>query len=142
MDIVGEARMQVLFWNVYDAKLYAPGGAYSAASPFALSLTYLRDLQGDQISERSIEEMRKQGFADEITLARWFDKLSLIIPDVGDQNEIIGLADEYAHTRFYLDGTFIGEIKEPGFTRAFFDIWLGERTSEPALRDRLLGGES
>ena len=139
MNLVGEARMQVLFWKVYDARLYAPGGLWSEKSPFALSLTYLRDLQGDKIAERSIQEMRKQGFSDELTLARWFEELTLIIPDVGAQNEIVGLADDKAHTRFYLDGEFIGEIREPDFTRAFFAIWLGENTSEPEFRGQLLG---
>ncbi len=142
MDLVGEARMEVLFWKVYDARLYAPGGSWSERTPFALSLTYLRDLQGDKIAERSIQEMRKQGFSDELTLARWYGELALIIPDVGDQNEIVGLADENAHTRFYLDGELIGEIKEPDFTRAFFAIWLGEKTSEPEFRDQLLGENS
>ena len=89
MDLVGEARMQVLFWKVYDARLYAPGGLWSERTPFALSLTYLRDLHGNKIAERSIQEMRKQGFSDELTLARWFEELTLIIPDVGEQNEIV-----------------------------------------------------
>ena len=68
--------------------------------------------------------------------------LASIIPDVSDQNTIVGVADAQANTRFYLDGELIGEIREPDFTRAFFSIWLGERTSEPELRDQLLGGQS
>ena len=142
MDVVGEARMQALFWNIYDAQLYAPGGIWSEDGAYALSLTYLRDLQGRKIAERSVQEMRKQGFSDERTLARWYELLADIIPDVGDQDEIVGLADESAHTRFYLDGQLIGEIREPAFTRAFFAIWLGENTSEPKLRDQLLGNRS
>jgi hypothetical protein len=142
MDLVGEARMQALFWKVYDARLYAPGGMWSEKPPFALSLTYLRDLQGDKIAERSIQEIRKQGFTDELTLARWFEELMRIIPDVSDQNEIVGLADDNAHTQFYLDGELIGEIRDPDFTRAFFSIWLGEETSEPEFRNKLLGESS
>ena len=142
MELVGKARMKVLFWNVYDAQLYAPGGRWSGDGSYALSLTYLRDLYGEKIAERSIQEMRKQGFSDESTLERWFELLASIIPDVSDQNTIVGVADAQANTRFYLDGELIGEIREPDFTRAFFSIWLGERTSEPELRDQLLGGQS
>jgi hypothetical protein len=139
MEVVGEARMQVLFWQVYDARLFSPEGRYSGEAPFALSLTYLRELDGERIAERSVEEIRKQGFRDEVTLARWFELLRDIIPDVGEDDEIVGVADASGHTRFYLNGSAIGVVPEPEFTRRFFDIWLGERSSEPAFRDRLLG---
>ncbi len=142
MDLVGEARLKVLFWNIYDAQLYAPEGRWTEDASFALSLTYLRDLYGEKIAERSIQEMRKQGLNDEPTLKRWYEMLANIIPDVSDQNEIVGFADAESNTRFYLDGKLIGEIREPEFTRAFFNIWLGENTSEPKLRDQLLGGQS
>ncbi|MEO0437657.1 MAG: chalcone isomerase family protein [Pseudomonadota bacterium] len=142
MELVGKARMQVLFWDVYDAQLYAPGGIWNDGDPFALSLTYLRSLQGVKIAERSIAEIRKQGFSDERTLARWYENLIAIIPDVANSDEIIGVADDNAHTQFYLDGRFIGEIREPAFTRAFFAIWLGAKSSEPRFRDRLLGVRS
>jgi hypothetical protein len=139
MELVGAARMQVLFWDIYDARLFAPGGQWSAEQPYALSLVYLRELQGEKIAARSIEEMRKQGIDDELTLARWYEILAGIIPDVAEQDEIVGVADDFGHTRFYLNGALIGEVPEPGFTDAFFSIWLGERSSEPGLRAQLLG---
>jgi hypothetical protein len=139
MQTVGEARMRVLFWDVYDARLLAPRGAYRDGQPFALALTYLRELDGEKIAARSIEEMRKQGVSDESALARWYDRLLRIIPDVGERDEIVGLAAPDGSTRFFLDGEPIGRVDEPGFTRAFFSIWLGETTSEPRLRDQLLG---
>jgi hypothetical protein len=139
MDLIGEARMQVLFWDIYDARLLAPEGRLEAGEPFALSLTYLRDLEGEKIAARSIEEMRKQGLDDEAALARWYRSLVEIIPDVGESDEIVGFAAADGSTRFYLDGQLIGEVWEPEFTRAFFDIWLGEKSSEPRLRDQLLG---
>ena len=141
MDLVGEARLKVLFWNVYDAQLYAPQGRWSMENSYALSLTYLRDLKGRKIAERSIEEIRNQGFSEEAKLTHWFEMLASIIPDVNEQNTIVGVADAQSNTRFFLDGQLIGEIQEPEFTRAFFNIWLGERTSEPELRDQLLGGQ-
>lgn len=139
MDTIGEARMQVLFWDIYDARLLAPGGRFDNSEPFALSLTYLRNLEGEKIAARSIEEMRKQGWSDEAALDRWYRSLVDIIPDVRESDEIVGVADDRGFTRFYLDGSPIGEVLEPEFTRAFFDIWLGEKSSEPRLRDQLLG---
>jgi hypothetical protein len=139
MQTVGEARMRVLFWDVYDARLLAPQGAYREDQPFALSLTYLRTLNGEKIAERSIEEIRGQGLADETALNRWLTFLTGVIPDVREADEIIGLATPDGSTRFFRDGMLIGEIDDARFTRAFFDIWLGEKTSEPGLRDQLLG---
>jgi hypothetical protein len=139
MQTVGEARMRVLFWDVYDARLLAPHGTYREDHPFALSLTYLRRLDGEKIAERSIEEMRGQGVTDDSTLDRWLAFLTEVIPDVGVADEIIGLAAADGSTRFFRDGVLIGEIDDARFTRAFFDIWLGDRTSEPGLRDQLLG---
>lgn len=40
--------------------------------------------------------------------------------------------------RFYAAAGALGAIGESRFARAFFDIWLDERTSEPELRRRLL----
>lgn len=139
MQTVGEARMRVLFWDVYDARLLAPQGAYREDRPFALSLTYLRKLDGEKIAARSIEEMRGQGVTDETALNRWLAFLTSVIPDVRETDEIIGLAAADGSTRFFRDGALIGEIDDARFTRAFFDIWLGEKTSEPRLRDQLLG---
>ena len=139
MQLIGEARMRVLLWDVYDARLLSPAGRYTESEPFALSLTYLRDLDGEKIAARSIEEMRKQGLTDEVALERWYRSLVGIIPNVRERDEIVGLAAADGSTRFFLDGTPIGEIRDAAFTRAFFDIWLGQNTSEPRLRDQLLG---
>ena len=40
--LLGEGRLRVLFWEIYDASLYATNGVYDPEKPFALSLTYLR----------------------------------------------------------------------------------------------------
>lgn len=138
-QLVGKARLSVWFWDVYDAQLFAPQGAWQPTSPFALELKYLRDFEGQAIAKRSIEEMRKQGFDDEITLARWFDLLRDMLPDVEDQSRITGIADAQQTTRFYYNDTLIGSIAEPLFTQHFFAIWLGEDSSEPDMRDQLLG---
>jgi hypothetical protein len=142
MRVVGEARLRVLFWDIYDARLLAPEGRYASAGPFALELTYLRRLDGEKIAARAIEEIRRQGPRDESVLARWEEALLRIIPDVRSDDTITGIASEDGSTHFLLDGELIGEVEDPAFTRAFFAIWLGEESSEPLLRDRLLGMRS
>lgn len=141
-DLVGKARLKVLFWKVYDAELYAPNGAWSSNEPFALTLNYLRKLEGEQIAKRTIVEIRNQGFEDEVTLARWFDAMNTIIPDVEKNTRITGVMDAAQNTLFYRDGELIGEIREPLFSQKFFDIWLGAKSSQPKMRRKLLGDVS
>ena len=38
--LVGEARLKVLLWKVYDSALYTPSGSWLGAGPYQLSLTY------------------------------------------------------------------------------------------------------
>lgn len=137
--LVGKARLKVLFWKVYDAELYAPNGEWDEDRPFALTLNYLRKLDGDKIAKRTISEIRDQGFDDEVTLARWYEEIRNILPDVEKDTRITGICDGNGNTLFYRNGNLIGAIEEPLFTDRFFNIWLGDKTSQPKMRDKLLG---
>ena len=137
---VGEAVLKYLFWDVYRAELFAPSQGWRPDAPFALSLNYLRDIDGINIADRTISEMRDQGFSDDGKLSTWQSRLRDIFPNVSDGTRLTGVRDRDGNTIFYRNGGKIGEIKDPDFTRRFFDIWLSEKTSEPSLRRALLGG--
>ncbi|MEM9442683.1 MAG: chalcone isomerase family protein [Pseudomonadota bacterium] len=141
-ELVGQGRLTFLFWSVFDAALYAPGGVWSENEPFALSLSYLRDLDGESIVEASIKEMREQGMEDEAVLQRWRQDMATIFTDVDDQTTLTGIVDQDGHARFYRNGVAVGIIRDPEFSRRFFNIWLGQATSEPELRAQLIGGAS
>jgi len=133
------ARLKYMIWNVYDATLFTSNGAFKADKPFALQLEYLVDLKGAKIAERSIVEMRKQGFNDEEKLSIWEKQLKEIFPDVDKGSSITGIRDAKGNTIFYKNNSEIGQIKNPEFTQSFFDIWLSPKTSEPEMRQQLLG---
>jgi len=136
---VGEARLSMLFWDIYDATLIAPHGEFNKQGPFALSLTYLRDFDGDDIASRSVDEMRKLGMQDEMKLASWYQKMQQIFPDVKEGQTITGLIDKDQTSHFYLDDDLLGQVDDPEFSQWFFNIWLSEDTSEPKMRQQLLG---
>jgi hypothetical protein len=138
-SLTGQGRMTYLMWDVYDATLYAPAGRYQPNQPYALSLTYLRSLEGRAIADRSVEEMRTQGFSNEIKLAQWHSQMRSIFPDVSAGNTLTGVATREGHTRFYRDGKLIGEIADSQFTETFFNIWLSPKTTAPNLRKALIG---
>jgi len=136
---VGEGRLTVMVWDVYDAALYAPQGAWKKDEPFALQLSYLREIEGGKIADRSIEEMRAQGITDEVKLAAWHTQMRKIFPDVREGMILTGVYTKSGTTIFYKDGAEVGRVNDPEFSRAFFDIWLDESTNAPALRRKLLG---
>ncbi len=137
---VGAGRMTYLTLPVFDATLYAPGGVYAASKPFALKLSYLRNLKGRDIARSSVEQMRRQGAHSETQLAVWGRTMAGIFPDVTKGTTLTGVRHGDGSTSFYREGKVIGRVYDPAFGRAFFDIWLGAKTSQPALRKQLLGG--
>ena len=137
--MVGKGRLSLLFWEVYDAALYAPQGQWREEAPMALVIHYFREIEGKDIADRTIREMRQQGFAEEDVLAGWLQALRKIFPDVRRGSELTGVYVPGKATRFYLDDREIGQVKDPAFGPRFFNIWLAENTSEPGLRQQLLG---
>ncbi len=138
-EVVGSGRLNVLFWEVYDAKLFAPEGVWQEQQPFALQLSYLRDISGKQIADKSAEEMRRLEVAGEMKLADWHAQMRRIFPDVEKGDTITGIYTKGGETIFYFNGEEAGRISEPEFGKAFFDIWLSQHTTAPDLRKKLLG---
>lgn len=137
-SIVGSAKFQYLFWDVYFATLSASDGKYDAHKPFALSLKYLRDFKGTAIAERSASEIKKQGYGDDKKLKKWQQAMANLFPNVKEGQTITGLSNNDSHTIFYLDDKKLGVIDDKEFTPLFFNIWLSEKTSEPRFRKMLL----
>ena len=137
--LLGHGRFRFLFWNVYDAYLYTPKSTWTDTLPYALRLDYLRKLYGKEIADRSITEMRKQGHKDEVKLATWHKQMRHIFPDVKKGSTLTGIRTASGSAIFYYHDKEIGRITDPAFTSAFFNIWLSEKTSEPAFRKKLLG---
>ena len=138
---VGQARLRVWGFEVYDARLWAADGfepARFAEHRFALELSYLRNFKGADIAERSIQEMRGIGdFRDE-QAQRWQAEMAQVFPDVARGDRITGVYAPQAKARFYFNDAWRGEISDPAFAPLFFGIWLSPRTSQPRMRQTLL----
>lgn len=140
MSKVGEGTLSWLFWDAYKAELYSASGKYDQTKDFALELEYKMDFTGKEIAERSVEEIRGQGSASEAQLAKWYKSMEAIFPNVQKGDVLLGRKND-AGVIFKYNGRKIGSIEDPTFAKAFFDIWLGEKTSEPGLRKKLLAGK-
>ena len=125
---------------MFDAQLFAPSGRWSRQAPFALSLSYLRKIDSNKIVEQTINEIRDQGYSNETKLDAWFTRIAAIFPDVNKNTTITGVFNAQKETLFFFNGEFIGSVKDPEFGEKFFNIWLGDQSSRPKLRNQLTGG--
>lgn len=134
----GQALFKVLFYKIYHAELYSPAAAYESGMPVALKLHYLRDISSEEISKRTIKEIRRQGLLDEIRLAAWHQQLKSILPNIEKNDKIWGVRNQEGHVAFYRGNELLGTIADAHFGNHFFDIWLSEKASLPSIRKKLL----
>ena len=139
LQVVGEARLKFLFWQVYDSTLYSNSGTYQELEPnLALKISYRRKVSAEQLIRRTREEWQKMSLFSSQT-EEWLLSLEAILPDVDKGDLVILKVDEELASNFYFNGSFIGRLGSPGFTQAFLDIWLSEEGSYPALQRKLTG---
>ena len=140
----GTGVLRFLGLRIYDAHLWSAEAVAGdgADQALALVLIYARALVGEQIASRSLKEMNRIGRINDEQSARWLTAMTQLFPDVKDGDRLTGIQRPGVGTRFFLNGQFRGEVADAEFTRLFFGIWLSPRTSEPRLREQLLGGRS
>lgn len=137
---IGTGEYKYFLMRIYQATLYALRNQQAGSPPLAMVLHYHHNLKGEKIAKASVNEIRKQGFRDEIKLAAWYKQMSEIFPDVEKGTELTGIFQENGNTVFYHADKKIGIIKDTDFGQYFFRIWLGEKTTAPQLRQQLLAG--
>jgi Chalcone isomerase-like len=140
LSMRGEGVMRFFGLKVYDVRLWTPMKPFTHDEPFALELVYDMSLNGRDIAERSVKEMRDQGHADDAKLKRWGEAMAKVFPDIKKGDTLIGVSIPGKEARFYNRDKFIAAIADAEFAKAFFDIWLSEKTSAPQVRAKLLGG--
>jgi hypothetical protein len=139
LQLLGYGRFRKLLWDVFDASLWVSGETWSMGQPFALEFRYARDFEGSDIIDGTKSQWEHLGYAPGQTTI-WIERLTRIFPDVKKGDQLLGLHLPGSKTRFFHNGQPIGDVEDPEFGRAFFAIWLDEKTSQPTLRAALLGG--
>ena len=142
-QVVGSARLRVWGFDVYDMRLKA-GPSFDTArfadGPLALELSYLRNLKGADIAERSLDEMRRLETIEPAQAEVWLVAMRNLFPDVKKGDRLAGVHQPGRGASFYLNDRLLGEVADPRFSRLFFGIWLSPNTSQPAMRATLLQG--
>ncbi len=142
LQLTGEARLKVLFWNVYDARLFTVEGRYRERGyPLALQLDYLRDIASSDLVDETLRQWQKQGLDGHPRIEAWLAKLAELWPDVTEDDAITLVVDVRGRSSFYFNDALLGSIDDPEFSDYFAAIWLSENTTSPRVREKLIKGE-
>ena len=136
--LVGEARLKVLLWKVYDSALYTPSGHWLGSGPYQLSLTYLRDIPVEQLVKETRKAWDEQNRVHP-EQENWVRALAEMWPDISTGDTLVFGVGAGDQNQFWFNGRSLGGIDHPDFAAFFGGIWLGEDSPRPALRARLIG---
>ena len=134
---VGSGQFRWWGFLVYEATLWSPQGDYQPGEPFALSLTYARELDGKGIVDASLDQMRDLGLPVDQN-PQWATALGQVLVSVNSGDTLTGVYTPGEGAIFYHNERRTGEIDDR-LAKAFFAIWLDPKTSAPRLRQALLG---
>ena len=136
--LVGEARLKVLIWEIYDSALYTPSGRWQGNAPYQLSLHYLRDIPAAKLIEETDKAWQEQG-RNHPKQGEWLRLLGDLWPDISEGDNLVFGLNALGDSAFWFNGTLIGSIDDPDFGGLFGGIWLDPDTPRPGLRAELIG---
>jgi len=139
---MGEATMRWFGLKLYECQLWsekAPAQFNFKTDKHYLELVYARNFDGDKIAEKSRQEIESQGTAKNAPLDQWQKKLTEVIPNVSKGTRLAALYVPNKSMTLFKDGQAVGEVTDPELAAAFMGIWLDPKTSEPGLREKLIG---
>ena len=139
--LVGEARLKVLIWEVYDSALFTPSGRWQGDAPYRLSLHYLRNIPAAKLVEETEKAWREQG-RNHPRLNEWLGLLGDLWPDITEGDNLVFGLNELGDSAFWFNGSPLGNIEDRDFGPLFGGIWLDPDTPRPELRAQLIGPAS
>ncbi|MEP0354508.1 chalcone isomerase family protein [Paraglaciecola sp.] len=136
---IGEAKLRVIFWDIYHSKLYSSNGIYDANEfPQALEISYLRAINSKDLVKHTKEEWQKLGIPSN-QIDKWIPQLKDIFPNINKSDTLLLTVNDEKSSEFFLNQKSIGVITDQQFGESFLRIWLDEHASYPKVRDKLLG---
>jgi hypothetical protein len=140
-QVIGGGDLRVFGFRVYTARLWSTANPLSADKPFALELTYHRDITRDELVEASVDEIKRTSPVpvSEEQISQWQAQMAQAFVDVQAGSKITGVYLPGREARFYVGEKLQHVVQDPQFAKAFFDIWLSPKTRNPELREQLLG---
>ena len=138
LQVVGQGVAKWGPFTVYDATLFAekkqPATYLDEGTPLALKLCYARSVKASDILKATEKAIPK---APSPALEAALSRLNRTIKSV-DEGDCYQLTYTAGVTRLTLNQRELIEVKEPGFKKLYFGIWIGDHALSKSLRRDLL----
>lgn len=138
---VGKTRLQVWFWDVYDAELRTDTGVYENAKQRALQLSYLRDIKAKDLIDTTEEEWQRLNIRITDEHKQWLNSLQSMWPDVRNGDCITLVENTEGYAQFFGSQGELGVIESEQFTNDFLAIWLDKNSRFKSERNELIGAQ-
>lgn len=139
LKLQGRGIYTFFLLDVYEATLWTSGTKNIYEGELNLQLKYKMNFEGKDIVKQTKKEFESAGVTSENS-EKWVVELDSIFPDIKKGDSILASYKPFSGIKFYLnEKKFLGEVKDMELSKSFLDIWLGPKSSDPELRDRLLG---
>ena len=137
---IGNTMFSILFWDLYQSKLLTTSGIYpinEKKDKLIYEIKYLKSISSKDLIGRTVDEWVHLGFQP-TSYQAYLPQLKKIWPDINAGDSLTMLMEQ-SGTSFYYNNAYVGKIEGAEFGPIFLDIWLAENTSQPTLRNELLG---
>jgi len=139
LRLVGQAEFRYLFWDIFDASLYAAGHTFSWQAPFALSLEYRRDFSAEDLTKETIKSLDRLTTWPKAELASFRRTLASCMANVRDGDRFTAISPDRDTAVLFLNGEERCRIEKLGIRRDYFSIWLSPGSTSPEETRKLLG---
>ena len=103
-----------------------------------LEFDYSRELKKESVIDASLKEFKLQPNVTDKDIKAWEVYLEQVIQPVQKGNKATVQWVPEGQIIFHYEGSKPITIENDKFARSFLNIWLGEKTSRPKLRNQLL----
>ena len=134
----GTASLRKVLLRVYDGEIWTDAGKWSMDETYGLTLHYHMNFSPEELSDRSVEEIRRSAELSKEEASSYGDQLKKIFPQVHPDDRITAFYSPAKGVSFFYNGKAIGNITDKIFAKRFMGIWLSEKTSEPDFRAELI----
>lgn len=137
--LIGSGILQIYWAKVYTISHYQITSSSPYQDTTVLTFDYLRSVPKDKTIQASLDEFARYSNITEDKKLRWMGYLNTALTDMadGDHAEIWRNSD--GSITFYTRDQTSHRFDDAEFAKVFMNIWLGEDTNYPELRQVLLG---
>ena len=148
MKEVGQAKLTKFFFDIYQSRLLVHSAEFNtdlllnskdkqSIYPIAFKITYLRDIKSKYLVKETVKQWQHLNISEK-EYGTFIPYLSQLWPNINKDDTLL-LYISNNQSVFYLNNEYLGQINNMTFGMLFLNIWLSESTSEPELRQQLLG---